>query len=75
MIHYVTGRIKSMTYKIDKYGRYEIEASPQSDIEGDFVRFDDEFGGLYINGFEGMTTISKEAALDLAAILLAWAKK
>jgi hypothetical protein len=63
-----------MTHKIDEYGRHEIKASPQCDSEGDFVQFDEENGGLYINSYEGMTTLSKEAALDLATILLAWAK-
>jgi archaeosine-15-forming tRNA-guanine transglycosylase len=51
-----------------------IQASPVGINDGEIVIFDDENGFLAIEGDDGFTTLSKEAAKKLSKILSDWAK-
>ena len=65
-----------LTTNILEEGEHRIKTSPAGAGDGDFVSFYKTgtlSGCLIIDGFDGTTTLSKENARELAAVLLAWA--
>jgi hypothetical protein len=50
----------------------QYETAPENGNEGKWVSFDTKTGFLSIEGFDGLTTLSKDGARKLAAALLQW---